>query len=212
MTNEFIPPYSIVRDAACGFLCRLTSSPVLPEVLSLPGKYSDASTPILVRNAVYISNEEINAALGSNMPTYDDIGIFQSVSVRGGYVLFDVSNELLMSFAKKVAETHPVGGIADRILVPSSAEYAHARLIGYARTNEQALLTAKKHRALWLCLGLIEDDAKLGRRRLNAAVRATLEAFEPDAENGCIGCIGGYVASAMAALIYRAQGKILQHS
>lgn len=190
-------PYSVSGMAAYRFLAACVCPSVKPEDICIPAPDFELSAPIEPKYGIAVDSSSINAALDMNMPTFDDISIFSGVYVKNGHVNFRVSDAFMIRFAELIAGELPPTPIADPIILPDGASYAHARLMNYSAVNRIHIPSDAKRRALWLCLGLAEERTAVKQRRAHAAaVRAVLDALPNDG-----GQFGGRVAAAMAALI-----------
>lgn len=131
------------------------------------------------------------------------IDIFSGVEFRNGYINFSVNDEFLLHFATIISKNLPAGELSEKILLPVSMEYVHARLLNYASIGGAFIPSKKKRRALWLAFALTEKLSTVEHERcLKAVVRTVYEALPIDSSGGAF---GGICAHAIAALIGNSQ-------
>lgn len=122
---------------------------------------------------------------------YMEIPIFSSISLKSGYVNFKLGAEFLLAASRAVTMRYPMGKIRERIALPDSIEYAHARLIMYVNSERCRRCDSAAQRtaaviALY-ALSILEEEApnalksgmnSEGRRIAAAAAGASLRAMD----------------------------------
>ena len=115
--------------------------------------------------------------------TGDDTNpVFDRIYINNGYVVFHIGDDFLLSEAEKISESYPLGEPAEIIRVPESMEYAHARLLMYARSDCGKGLSPRMHAAAVLLLASLDGEEKEKMRILRAGVREVISAMD---EAGC---------------------------
>ena len=145
-------------------------------------KGMDLSYPLIHRmggNAAAVPKDgtELSANTGDNTNP-----VFDRIYINNGYVVFHIGDDFLLSEAEKLSESCPLGEPAEIIRVPESMEYAHARLLMYARSDCGKGLSPRMHAAAVLLFASLDREEKEKMRILRAGVREVISAMD---EAGC---------------------------
>lgn len=190
-------PYSIAGDAAYRFFKEHVCPPVKRGDILIPSPILELSAPIGVRYDMGLNGDKINDALMENMPTFDGINVFRETCVNNGYVCLGVNDIFMVKLAENIHDWLTEFTIPRTIMAPNSVEYLCVRLQNYSKAVGEYVPSAAKRRALWLCLGLLQERTQVKQERAyRAAVRAVRDALTGDD-----GKFGGRTAAVMAALL-----------
>lgn len=138
-------------------------------------KGMDLSYPLIHRMEGCISFPKDGTELSENP-------IFDRICIRNGYVIFRIPDGFLLSEAEKLSERFPLGEPVEIIRAPESMEYAHARLLMYARSDCTSGLSPRMHAAAVLLFASLDCEGEEKRRILRAGVREAILAMN---EAGC---------------------------
>ena len=89
-------------------------------------------------------------------PYKPDSPLFGTLSLEGGYIGFELSDDGLMRLLQECGRLHPdVGVPAERLAVGVNAQYLHARLLHHAATASPEFWLPRSpaaRRSLWQCM------------------------------------------------------------
>lgn len=201
-----VTPYRAVSAGAelffKGLICGFD-----PKDICIPAPIYEVSAPAAKKYGISPRNEELNRLLNGNIPSFSGIEIFNGAFSINGHVNLSVSDGFYEYFAGAIAETLPTGSLCERIELPDSAQYAHARLLmRVSRPSDGKFQpSAAERRALWMCFALLEDgvpDIRFSRAKA-AAVRAVMAMLNHERSDLPITPLCSISAAAMAAIINR---------
>lgn len=175
--------------------------------IRIPAPLYEISAPAAVKYGISPGNGALKRFLDGNTPVFSGIEIFNGAFSINGHINLSVSDGFYEYFAGAIAQALPVGSLCERIELPDSPRYAHARLLMCASRPDNGGFrpSAAERRALWMCFALLEDgvpDIKRSRSKA-AAVRAVMAMLSPERSALPAAPPCGTSAAAMAAIINR---------
>lgn len=201
-----VTPYSAALAGAESFLNTIIIGLDRGD-LCIPAPKYELSIPAAPKYGVFLSDYELQSQLSANMPRFCGIEIFKGAICVNGHINLSVADGFYEYFARAAAYAFPKGRLCERIELPDSAQYAHARLLMRASyvSGREFRPSALERRALWMCFALLEEDTPgVKRSRAEAAaIRAVMAMLNPRRADLPMEPCCSISAAAMAAIINR---------